>query len=79
MKSKNSIGVKILKSILIFLSLAVIAVLIMNPLFSIFGPLVRALPFETPNNYIVADYVGIIIMFLFGLIVLRLTCKWGWR
>lgn len=79
MKKGNSTGVKILKSILIFLGLAVLAVLIMDPLFSIFGPLVRALPFETPTNFIVADYFGMLIMFLFGLFVLRLTLKWGWH
>jgi len=79
MRRDNSIGVKILKSILFFIAAVVVAVIITPPIFSLFAPIIRALPMETPNSFIVADYIGMIFMALEGLIILKYTKKWAWR
>ncbi len=76
---KNTTGVKVLKSILFFLAGFVIFAIVIDNVFSLFGPMVQSLPFETPTNFIVADYIGISLMFLSGLVLLFYTKKWMWR
>ncbi len=79
MREGNTFGVKLMKSILILLIGSVALYWVLDPLFSIFGPFIKALPFETPMNFVVADYVGMTVMGLSVLGLLWLTKKWGWR
>ena len=79
MRKGNSVGEKFLKSVLFMIAAFIIAFIITEPIFSLFAPMIRALPFETPTSYIVADYAGMIFMALELLIILVYTKKWAWR
>ena len=79
MRRENSIGEKFLKSVLFMIVAFVIAFIITPPIFSLFGPIIRALPFETPTNFIVADYAGMTFIALEVLIIVVYTKKWAWR
>ena len=79
MRRENTIGEKFLKSVLFMIAAFIIAFIITPPIFSLFGPMIKALPFETPTNFIVADYTGMIFMALEVLIIMRYTKKWAWR
>jgi hypothetical protein len=79
MRRENTVGVKVLKSLLFFFIGAVVFMLIDPVIFSIGGSIINTLPFETPTNFIVADYLGMLVMFLEGVVLLIYTKKWMWR
>lgn len=79
MRKKNSFGVKLITSILFMIAAVVVAIVITPPIFNLFAPLVMALPFQTPTNFIVADYAGMTFIALEGFIILIYTRKWAWR
>ena len=79
MRKKNSFGVKFITSILFIIAALVVAVIITPPIFSLFAPMITALPFETPTNFMVADYVGMTFMALEAFIIFVYTKKWAWR
>ena len=76
---KSSLGTKILKFILVFAVVIVGMVFIIPVIFGIFGPIVTAIPFSTPTNYIVADFMGVLTIVGLGLVGLYYTCKLTWR
>lgn len=78
-KKSNTVGVKTLQVILLGIFFGVLAVAVMLPVFSVLGPLVQALPFPTPTNFIVADFVGMAVMAYVAYKVLGYSIKWGWR
>jgi len=79
MRKKNSFGVKLITSILFMIAAFIVAVVITPPIFSLFGPMIKALPLETPTNFIVADYAGMTFMAFEAFIILVYTKKWAWR
>jgi hypothetical protein len=79
MRRKNSFGVKFLKSALFFLAGVAVLAVVLPIIFSFFGPIITALPFETPTNFIVADYVGMFVLFVIGVTLLVYTKRWMWR
>lgn len=79
MRKTNTFGVKLITSILFIIAAFIVAVVITPPIFSLFAPMITALPFETPTNFIVADYAGMAFMALEVLIILVYTKKWAWR
>ena len=78
-KKRNSLGVMLLKFLLILLLGGLLFSFILPPLFSIVAPLLHALPFETPQNYIITDYIGMTVMGMASLLVLFYAIKWGVR
>lgn len=79
MRKKNSFGVKLITSILFMIAAFIVAVVITPPIFSLFGPMITALPFETPTNFLLADYAGMTFIALEVFIILVYTKKWAWR
>lgn len=76
---KNSTGVKLLQSTLFFLAGLSVLIMVLPIIFSFIRPMIEVLPFETPTNFIVADYVGMAGMFIAGLVLLSYTKKWMWH
>lgn len=79
MRRENTLGEKFLKSVLFMIAAFIIAFIITPPIFSTFAPMIRALPFETPTSYIVADYAGMVFIAFEFLIIMVYTKKWAWR
>ena len=79
MRRENTVGVKILKSILFFLMGTVVFIMIDPVIFNIGNSIINTLPFQTPNNIKAADYLGMLMMFLEGVVLLIYTKKWMWR
>jgi len=75
----NSVGTKVIKFLLWFILFATVSVLLSPILFGIFGPMVRALPFPTPSNFAVADFMGVLTLVLLGILSLYYAYKFGWR
>lgn len=78
-RNKNSFGVKVIKSFFFFVIGLVVLYYILPPIFSIVGVFIKALPFEVPTNFIVADYVGIFALAVIFIGLVWLTKKWAWR
>lgn len=78
-KKKNSLGVKVVKFLLVMVLGLLLLNFILPPLFTIIAPFIHALPFEVPTNFIVADYIGMFILGLSLLLVLFYSVKWGFR
>jgi hypothetical protein len=76
---KNSFGVKVLQSTLFFLAGLVVLATVLPVVFSFFGPMITAFNFETPMNFMIADYVGMSALLLSVLMLLIYTKKWMWH
>ncbi len=78
-KRQNSFGIKAMKSFFFFVGGIIFYLFFLPPLFSIAGAFIEALPFEVPHNFIVADYIGMLALFGFFVLLVWLTKKWAWR
>ena len=78
-KKRNSLGVMLLKFILILILGSILFTFILPPLFSIIAPFLHALPFDAPKNYIITDFVGMTTIGLASLVLLYYAFKWGFR
>ena len=78
-ENTNSFGVKFLKSLFIFVVGFVVLWFILDIAFSIFGPIISALPFETPTNFVVADFIGIFVMIVTFAGLIITTKNFGWK
>lgn len=79
MRRPNTVGVKILKSLLFLIMGCTVFIIITPVIFNIGSTMLSSLPFETPTNFKIVDYVGMFVMFLEGLVLLIYTKKWMWR
>lgn len=79
MRNENSFGTKTLKFILLLLLFGGLSLLVTPVIFGIFGPMVRAIPIQTPANFILADFMGILTLVVLALLSLYYAIKFGWR
>lgn len=79
MRQQNSFGVKFLKVVLFFIAGIAVFAVVLPVIFSFFQPLITALPFEVPMNFIIADYLGVTALILAGLTLIVYAKKWMWR
>ena len=77
--NKAGVGSKVIKFILLITVVGIGLSFFIPALFGIFGPMVRALPFTTPFNYAVADFMGVLALAVIFAVSLFYTIKFSWR